>query len=128
MRAGVLIALAGMAAVMPPVPRAYQHAKGIGQGAGAAALIARRPIAKPKLQLAVPSHSLVWDWTPDDNNPASNVVFLVESTNVLVTTRSNWPVVAVTSTNTWPLIIDKAQPSVFFIVQASNVISGAVSQ
>lgn len=123
-----MAALAGLAAAMPPVPRAYQHAKGIGQGAGAAALIARKVIEKPKLRLAVPSYSLVWDWTPDDNNPDSNVVFLVESTNVLVTTRSNWPVVAATSTNTWPLIIDKAQPSVFFIVQASNIVTGEVSE
>ena len=110
---------------MPPMPKVYRHAE-ITQGMGAAALIAKKAPARP--MVVSEGRALVWNWTPDASNPATNIVFLVRSNSSLALLRSKWPIVAVVNTNYWPFTVDTTKRVVFFTVFSSNTVSHLVSQ
>jgi len=112
-----LIALLAVAA-MPPLPPRH-HKPFAYQGAGAKDLLAKKSPARPMLVIQV-GKKLVWDWTPDAQNPASNVVFLIRSNSTLMAVRYSYPVVAVVKTNEWPFTVDQSKQSVFFVVTSSN--------
>lgn len=75
------------------------------------------------------SRRLVWDWTPTPGNDWGNVVFIVREckTNRVATPSTNWPCVAVVQTNSWRFDIDKSATAVWFAVQASNTVTGDIS-
>lgn len=76
----------------------------------------------------VPSQlSLAWDWTPNSDNPWSNVVFNVRSSTTLAGPCTNWPIMAVVTTNRCPFTVNKGEPCRFYVVTASNTVTHFVS-
>ena len=67
----------------------------------------------PPRQLA-----LIWDYTPNADNPASNVVFLIRATTNLALPAAHWPIVAVVPTNGWRF--PASLPFCFYRVSSSN--------
>ena len=120
----VPLALLCVAAMLPPIPpvrKVYRHAEGTTQGSGALKLISR-----PRKIVTERPGTLSWTWSPNPDNPASNVVFLVRM-GQLTTPVSQWPVIGVSTSNSFPIAIDLTLPSAFFTVSASNTESHLVS-
>jgi hypothetical protein len=92
------------------------------QGAGALALL-----AKPKIVLP-PTKTLSWAWSPSDGNGWSNITFLVCSNNTLTVPRSNWPIIALSLTNSFSITVNPSVPAAFFTVVSSNTVTGLVSE
>lgn len=116
---------------IPPFPKSYRHASGVTQGAGAQRLLFHRRIKAPLMRgpLLESGHHFKWFWCPNEGNPASNVVFILLSSDRLLPYRSLWTnVEAVTTNQVWPLLIDKTARAKLFIVKASNIVSGEISQ
>lgn len=122
----LILPLICVAAMLPPSPpkakKLHRPIVETTQGAGAAKLIARVNIVIP------PSKSLVWDYSPNADNPWSNVVFVVRSSSTLGVPRTNWPVVAITPTNQWDFEINPNVSAAFFVVSTSNTITHLVSE
>lgn len=76
----------------------------------------------PKLVI-VPTGTLSWQWSPDSNNPMSNVVFRVYQTPDL---KQPLAVVAVVSTNVYPFF--RSTPMQYFSVQPSNTVTHLVPE
>lgn len=84
------------------------------------------PRPQPKA-VVPPQLFLAWDWQPNADNPWSNVVFNVRSSTDLCGPREQWPVMATVTTNRCPFTVNKAEPSRFYFVTASNTVSRLVS-
>lgn len=117
---------AGHSATPPPIPKAKHRSGEVARGAGALKLIAKLPPLRPKVVIA--TRKLAWDWTPTPDNPASNVVFCVRSGATILPDRHAYPVVGVTSSLSWPFTVDPAKAGAFFVVTASNIVTGKESQ
>lgn len=89
-------------------------------------MAARRVPAAPGA-IILNNRTLTWTWTWDTNNPASNIVFVVHSSPSLSTICTNWPVIAVCTTNGWPFVLSQSVPAMFYHVQTSNTVSGLAS-
>jgi len=119
----LLIALLCVAATpVPPKPR-LSHVS-ILSPKHAEQLASLRKVPAPAApKLIIPSnYRLTWTQSYDLNNPQSALVFIVyQSTNL-----STWDVVATVATNLYPF--NASLPAAFFQVQASNIVSHAVSR
>ena len=116
---GALVAFAAL----PPIPiikRPHKSAA-VERGAGAAKLIAKLAPAQPKI--AAIGKRLAWNWATNADNPASNIVFLVRSNNVLLLSRHAYPVVGISTSNSFPFTVNPAQPTGFFVITASNTVT-----
>lgn len=115
-----------VAAMLPPTPIKRRHQRArfskTTQGAGALALITQPKVASPR------TATLAWDWAPDASNQWTDTVFLVCSNGSLNAPRTDWPVYAVSFTNSIPLTINPSVPAAFFTVFASNQVTHLVSQ
>ena len=74
----------------------------------------------PPRQLA-----LAWDYSPNADNPSSNVVFLIRATTNLTLPAAHWPIAAIAHSNRWPF--SPTLPQCFFTVQSSNTVTGLTS-
>ena len=106
----------------PPKPRKVLASP---KGAELAASLAK--VAAPAAIIVVPPAMkvLAWDWTPDTNNPASNVVFILRQSQDLTVSPTNWPVLAVTATNRWPITLSNRM--MFYRCWSSNIVTHEVS-
>lgn len=114
-------------AAMPPAPPVKVRHKAVDTRKGAQLLITKAAPAKPNAVLPM-GKTLRWNWTTNIDNPWSQVVFLIKSNSVPVASSRNWPVVATTTTNSWPFTVIKSNSSAFFDVAASNKVTHLVNQ
>src|ERR1039458_9885691 len=89
-RPALILCLACMAATIPPAPNRPVLPVQSPKGGEFARSLAKAP-SKLRATIA-PSLALVWTYTGDTNNPASNVVFVVSATANPGITLSNRPV------------------------------------
>jgi hypothetical protein len=116
---------------MPPAPKLppptaprtlVESPKGKEQRLGA-----RRSVTAAPSAIVLNNRTLSWKWTPDADNPASNVIFLVHTSQSLSVPAVNWPVLAICTSNSVRFTLDPSLPATFFYVQAVNTNSGLVS-
>jgi hypothetical protein len=114
-----------VAAIKPPVLR-LPHGP-IESPKGKEQRLAIRVAPAAPRAVIVNNRVLLWDWSPNADNPATNVVFVVHSSTSLATPVTTWPTIAVCTTNGWPFVLSQSVPAMFYHVQTSNTVSGLAS-
>lgn len=96
------IALACLAAMVPPKPKLPHHSAAVHQGAGALSLIS------PKLRtVTAPSLSVFLTWQYPTNINRSNYWWNIEQSDSL---RGPWSVLVSNASGTFTVTVDKTKP------------------